>query len=49
MLALQNNYDGKSEGKLRKQITKDDRNMLFYSNEIHFIFQEVRYKDETTI
>ena len=33
MLALQNHYDAKSEGELRKQVAKDDLNMSFYRNE----------------
>ena len=30
MLLLQNHYDGKSEGELRKQVAKDYLNRLFY-------------------
>ena len=29
MLVLQNNYYGKSEGELRKQVAEDDLNILF--------------------
>ena len=33
MLALQNNYDGKSEGGRRKQVPKYNLERLFYRNE----------------
>ena len=40
MLALQNNYDGKSEGGCRKQVAKDDLNRLFYRNETTLSFEK---------
>ena len=40
VLALQNHYDGKSEGKRRKQVAKDNLKMLFYRNETTFSFEK---------
>ena len=40
MLALQNNYDVKSEGEHRKQGAKDDRKRPFYRNETTFSFEK---------
>ena len=40
MLALQNHYDGKSEGERRKQPTKDNLRRLFYRNETNFSFEK---------
>ena len=32
ILALQNRYDGKLEGELRKKVAKDDLKKIFYRN-----------------
>ena len=40
MLALQNNYDGKSEGERRKHVDKDELKRLFYRNETTFSFNK---------
>ena len=40
MLALQNNYDGKSESELRKQVAKDNLERLFYRKETTFSFEK---------
>ena len=40
MLALQNNYDGKTEGKIRKKVAKADKKRLFYRNETTFSFEK---------
>ena len=40
MLALQNNYDGKSEGEISKQVAKDNLKRLFYRNKIFFSFEK---------
>ena len=47
MLALHNNYDGKSEGERKKQVDKDDLKILFYSKN-HFSFWEKFNQDEKT-
>ena len=39
MLAFQNNYDGKSEGKSRKQVDKENLKRLFYRNKTTFSFK----------
>ena len=40
MLALQNHYDGKSEGERRKYVAKDDLKMFFYRNKTTFSFEK---------
>ena len=40
MLALQNNYDRKSEGEHRKQVAKDYIKRLFYRNKSTFSFEK---------
>ena len=40
MMALQNNYDDKSEGERRKKVDKDDLKRLFYRNETKFSFKK---------
>ena len=40
MFALQNYYDGKSEGEFRKQVAKEDLKRLFYRNKTTFSFEK---------
>ena len=40
MLVLQNHYDGKPDGKHRKQLAKDNLKKLFYRNETTFFFEK---------
>ena len=40
MLALQNHYDGKSEGERRKHVDKDELKRLFYRNETTLSFDK---------
>ena len=37
-LAVQNHYDGKSDGERRKQVSKDNLKRSFYGNETTFSF-----------
>ena len=48
ILALQNHYDGKSEGECRKQVAKDDLKILFYRNKTTFPFNKYVTKMKQT-
>ena len=49
ILALQNYYDGKSEGGRRKQVAKDDLRKLFYRNETPFYLKKYVTKTKQKI
>ena len=40
MSALQNHYDGKSEGEQRKSVAKDNPKRIFYRNQPTFSFEK---------
>ena len=48
MLVLQNNYCGKSDGKQRKRVAKDDQKRLFYRIETVFSFEKYVTKMKKT-